>query len=1003
MKKTFLKLSFAYCLLFIAYYSQAQTNYSKIVNPFIGTGGHGHTFPGAVAPFGMVQVSPDTRVDGSWDGCSGYHHSDSIIYGFSHTHLSGTGCSDYGDIMIMPMMDEYSFDNKVYSSKYSHQNEKANAGYYKVHLDDDDIDVELTSTTRVGMHKYTFNKSGEMYIILDLLHRDKLLEGNIKRVNGTTIEGYRRSEAWAKDQIVFFRIEFSKPFVRRLLRSDGKTVVNACAFEFDVKKGEQIFVKVSISGVDEEGAAKNMQAELPHWNFEKVRTDCEALWNKELDKIQVKGGTTDQQIIFYTALYHCFIHPSIYNDVDGRYLGRDMKIHKAEGFNYYTVFSLWDTFRALHPLFNIVQRERNLDFIKTFLEQYKQVGRLPMWELSSNETNCMIGNHAISVIADAYAKGIRGFDINLAIEACEKTANIAHLGMSEFRKKGYLEVEDEHESVSKTLEYAYNDWCIKQLIFYTGSYGHYDYAYKPDAWKELYDADSKFMRPRSNGGWYSPFNPSEVNNHFTEANSWQYSFFVPHDIASMIYHSGGEEKFEKRLDDLFNASTKTSGREQADITGLIGQYAHGNEPSHHMAYLYNYIGKPEKTQQRVSQILKEMYANAPDGLVGNEDCGQMSAWYVMSAIGIYDVCPGGKEYNLVNSIFDEVSLLTDKNRFKLYKEDQIIKLERPNGKRNLIINMNLGDIKTFRSDVLFDKYIDESFMNLYNWAHGNYYLKNKITIYPTYEPGFGIMIDTVLSGNNYIEFDSYLKSPLIISNTRNFKDSLQLTIKTFNDYYSKIYLINTKGDTSTVVKDKANDLNLTINQATNVLVKSYNDCAVREDGKSCRDSSYAFASFYKIPHNWTVKLNCKYNKQYTAGGDAGIIDGLAGYKDWRKGGWQGYQSQDFEAVVDLQAKKEISEISSNYLQDSRSWILLPKEVEYFVSNDGINFKSIGKMNHNLAWNTEETFAKNFVYQLPKKVKARYIKVVAKNFGVLPQGHQGAGGDAFIFVDEIEVR
>jgi predicted alpha-1,2-mannosidase len=1009
MKKTFLKLSFAYCLLCIAYYSNAQTNYAKIVNPFIGTGGHGHTFPGAVAPFGMVQVSPDTRIDGSWDGCSGYHHSDSIIYGFSHTHLSGTGCSDYGDIMIMPMMGEPSFDNKKYSSKYSHQNEKANAGYYSVHLDDDDIDVELTTTTRVGMHKYTFNKSGKMNIILDLLHRDKLLEGNIKIVNGTTLEGYRRSEAWAKDQIVFYRIEFSKPFTGRSLRNDGKTTVNAGAFEFDVKKGEQIFVKVSISGVDEEGAAKNMQAELPHWNFEKVRTDCEALWNKELDKIQVKGGTADQQVIFYTALYHCFIHPSIYNDVDGRYLGRDMKIHKAEGFNYYTVFSLWDTFRALHPLFNIVQRERNLDFIKTFLEQYKQVGRLPMWELSSNETNCMIGNHAISVIADAYAKGIRGFDIKLAIEACEKTANIAHLGMPEFRKKGYLEVEDEHESVSKTLEYAYNDWCIKNMK------SKYNYIYnskeakildslKPNAWKEIYDVDAKFMRPRSNGGWYSPFNPSEVNNHFTEANSWQYSFFVPHDVYGMIYYSGGKEKFEKRLDDLFNASTKTSGREQADITGLIGQYAHGNEPSHHMAYLYNYIGKPEKTQQRVSQILKEMYANAPDGLAGNEDCGQMSAWYVMSAMGIYDVCPGGDDYNFVNSIFDEVSFLIDGNKLKIIKQPNLFRIQKLNYGKILSIDMKEGDDNIYRSDILFKSNIDWTLLRI-NPKNGNdVYLKNEITLYGNYLDNGILVVDTIYNiKTRNLEGDSYLKAPLILSNARNFKDSLQLTIKTFNDYYSKIYLIKSKGDTSIVVKEKANDLNLTINQATNVLVKSYNDCAVREDGKGCRDSSYAFASFYKIPNNWTVKLNCKYNKQYTAGGDAGIIDGLAGYKDWRKGGWQGYQSQDFEAVVDLQAKKEISEISSNYLQDSRSWILLPKEVEYFVSNDGINFKSVGIVHHNLAWNTEETFTKNFIYQLPKKVKARYIKIVAKNYGVLPEGHQGAGGDAFIFVDEIEVK
>jgi len=475
----------------LAFQSIAQVNYAKIVNPFIGTGGHGHTFPGAVAPFGMVQVSPDTRIDGSWDGCSGYHHSDSIIYGFSHTHLSGTGCSDYGDIMIMPMMGKASFDNKIYSSKYSHKKEKANAGYYSVHLDDDDIDVELTTTARVGFHKYTFNKAGKINVILDLLHRDKLLDGKIKIVDNKTIEGYRKSYAWAADQRVYFRIEFSKPFTGRTLRGDGSAMLTGGAFEFDVKKREQVFVKVAISGVDEEGAKKNMEAELPQWDFNKVKTDCEALWNNELNKIQVKGGTSDQQVIFYTAVYHCFIHPSIYNDVDGRYLGRDMQIHKTDGFNYYTVFSLWDTFRALHPLFNIVQRERNLDFIKTFLEQYKQIGRLPMWELSSNETDCMIGNHAISVIADAHAKGIRGFDEKLAIEACDKSIhNFKKYGYPIYYQKGFLSVEDEGESVSKTLEYSYNDWCLSQLYQSTKTSPTSFQNFSGENWKNIFNPNN---------------------------------------------------------------------------------------------------------------------------------------------------------------------------------------------------------------------------------------------------------------------------------------------------------------------------------------------------------------------------------------------------------------------------------------------------------------------------------------------------------------------------------
>ncbi len=908
------------CLVF---QSIAQINYAKIVNPFIGTGGHGHTFPGAVAPFGMVQVSPDTRIDGSWDGCSGYHQSDSLIYGFSHTHLSGTGCSDYGDIMLMPMMGKGSFDNNIYSSKYSHKKEKANAGFYSVHLNDDDIDVELTTTTRVGFHKYTFNKAGKMNVILDLLHRDKLLDGKIKILDNKSIEGYRKSYAWAADQRVYFRIEFSKPFTGKSLRGEGNEVLTGGAFEFDVKKGEQVVVKVAISGVDEEGAKKNMQVELPHWDFNKVRTDCEAMWNQELNKIQVKGGTSDQQVIFYTALYHCFIHPSIYNDVDGRYLGRDMQIHKTDGFNYYTVFSLWDTFRALHPLFNIIQRERNLDFIKTFLEQYKQIGRLPMWELSSNETNCMIGNHGISVIADAYAKGVDQFDIELAIEACEKTANLPHLGMPTFRKKGFLEVEDEHESVSKSLEYAYNDWCITKLYSVLADKPAVEYnemhfsILNKNKWKNLFNPKNGFIQPRSNGGWLKQFNPKEVNNHYTEANAWQYNFFVPQDVNGLINAYGGNNNFEAKLDEMFTTSSKTDGREQADISGLIGQYAHGNEPSHHMAYLYNFVGKPEKTEQKVIQIINEMYSNKPDGLSGNEDCGQMSAWYVFSAMGFYPFCPGENKYASTKSIFDEVLVLGKKFKYEEAKIDTETS------------NLNL-DI-----------------------------------------------------------------APIIDAENKMFKDSLLINIYSLNPDKPNVYYTMVGADENLLIETKIKAFTKPFYIKNSVKIHAHSNNKI--------ENYLNEAYFHKIPNNWTIKLNCKYNKQYTAGGDAGIIDGLLGYKDWRKGGWQGYQSQDFEAVIDMQENKEINEISSSYLQDSRSWILLPKEVEYLVSNDGINFTSVSKVNHDLAWNTNENIVKKLTGQLSQKLKTRYIKVIARNYGALPQGHQGFGGDAFIFVDEIEVR
>jgi predicted alpha-1,2-mannosidase len=619
--------------------SQAQ-DYAKHVNPFIGTGGHGHTFPGATVPYGMVQLSPDTRIDGSWDGCGGYHYSDNLIYGFSHTHLNGTGVSDYGDIMLMPTMGKPSLDNKVYSSTFSHANEKASAGFYSVKLDKHNIDVRLTTSTRVGFHEYTFNKAGKANVILDLRHRDKLLEGEIQLVDDRTIVVLRRSEAWATNQYVFALIEFNKPF--EFSKTSGNYITDnriltdfASVFKFKVKKGEKILVKVSLSPTSYEGAKLN-SSEIKHWNFEKVHQDAIALWNKELSKIEVTSNDKDKLAIFYTALYHTMMQPNIAQDLDGKYRGRDNKIHVAEGFDYYTVFSLWDTFRAAHPLYTLIDKKRTADYINTFIKQYEQGGRLPVWELASNETDCMIGYHSVSVIADAMVKGIEGFDYEKAYEASKHSAMLDHLGLDAYKKQGFISIDDEHESVSKTLEYAYDDWCIAQMAQLLNKKEDYQYFMeRSQYWKNLFNWDNKFIQPKKNGGWDKPFDPKEVNNNFTEANAWQYTFFVPQDIQGMIEAYGGEEKFEAKLDEMFNSVSETSGRHQVDITGLIGQYAHGNEPSHHVAYLYNYVGKPEKTKEKVHYILDNFYTNTPDGLIGNEDCGQMSAWYVLSAMGIY--------------------------------------------------------------------------------------------------------------------------------------------------------------------------------------------------------------------------------------------------------------------------------------------------------------------------------------------------------------------------------
>jgi predicted alpha-1,2-mannosidase len=520
----------------------------------------------------MVQLSPDTRLTG-WDGCSGYHYSDSIIYGFSHTHLSGTGISDYGDILLMPVVgSSVPFQalrggpEEGYASRFKHENETASPGYYSVKLDDDDILVELTTTARVGMHRYTFPKTRLANILIDLTHRDKVLDSGFRVTGEKTLVGWRRSEAWAKDQIVFFAIEFSQPFLAYTYASDvqGSPDVTGrdlkLLFRFDASSGAPLLVKVGISSVDTDGALKNLRAELDHWDFDKVRADAAAAWNAELNKIQVTGGSDVELTNFYTALYHAMTAPNLFNDVDGRYLGRDFKIHTAGDFSYYTVFSLWDTFRAAHPLYAIIDRKRTQDFIKTFLAQYEQGGRLPVWELAANETDTMIGYHAVSVIADAAVKRIDGFDLHKAFEAMKHSAELRdYRGLGAYIDKGFLTMEEERESVSKVLEYAYDDWCIAEVARLLGKTEDYRrYSRRAQSYKNVFDPVTGFMRPRSNGNWIEPFDPREVTFAFTEANSWQYTFFAPQDISGLIDLMGGRRRFADKLDQLFAAESRTT-------------------------------------------------------------------------------------------------------------------------------------------------------------------------------------------------------------------------------------------------------------------------------------------------------------------------------------------------------------------------------------------------------------------------------------------------------------
>jgi predicted alpha-1,2-mannosidase len=914
-------------------------NYQQYVNPFIGTGGHGHTFPRATTPYGMVQLSPDTRIDGSWDGCSGYHYSDIVIYGFSHTHLNGTGVSDFGDIMLMPTMDESSFDNKIYSSTFSHQNEKASAGFYSVKLYKHNIDVRLTTSTRIGFHEYTFNKAGAVNILLDLNHRDKLLEGTMRIIDDQTIEVLRRSEAWAQNQYVYARIEFNVPMKFTSVKSNSLTKGDFYSgtelqayFSKMVKKGEKILVKVSLSPTSHEGAKLN-SSEILHWDFEKVKKDAEALWNKELSKIEVTSDDKEKLTIFYTALYHTMMQPNIAQDLDGKYRGRDNEIHTAEAFDYYTVFSLWDTFRAAHPLYTLIDKKRTSDYINTFIKQYEQGGRLPVWELASNETDCMIGYHSVSVIADAMAKGITGFDYEKAFEASKASAMRDVLGLKAYKENGFISMDDDHESVSKTLEYAYDDWCIAQMAQILNKHEDYQYFMKRSQnWKNIFDWNTGFMRPKKNGGWDKPFDPREVNNNFTEGNSWQYSFFVPQDIPGMIEAYGGPEQFEAKLDELFNSESKTTGREQVDVTGLIGQYAHGNEPSHHMAYLYNYVGKPEKTNEKVHYILNEFYKNTPDGLIGNEDCGQMSAWYVLSCMGIYDVRPGDVLWEVNEPFIKNIKVSVDG--------------EKP-------------------------EYINQPF--------------EKTRILPQFSMEF----------EEKEKFTSIIPVPVIQAVSKAFKDKMKIEIKSQNPEDEIYYNLFDKDTSMTFISFKKYKDPILIDKSSAIL--SY----VENNG---RKSDNVSAQFFKKPTNFNINIKSKYNPQYHAGGDEGLLDGIYGNENWRKGEWQGYQSQDFECVVDMQSTREISSIASNYLQDTRSWILMPTKVDYYISEDNTTFIKVGTFENTVDPKEYESVIIPFEIQF-KSQKARYVKIIATNFGKLPEWHQGfpSDGEAFIFIDEIEIK
>ena len=937
------------------------------VNPFIGTGGHGHTFPGATVPFGMVQLSPDTRVEG-WDGCSGYHFSDSIIYGFSHTHLSGTGIGDYCDLLLMPTMGMVNFNKGYkdstspnYSSKFQKENEIAEAGFYEVLLDKHDIKCKLTSTKRVGIHEYTFNKKNSIpSVVLDLEHRDILLDWNLEILNENSICGKRISKSWADEQHFYFYLEFSEDFKYSLNKPENPTKV---FLKFDDLKDKSLTVKVGISTVSESNARYNLNKEAENWNFEDFKNAAQNSWNKQLSKIEISTKRDSLKEIFYTSMYHTMIAPNTISDVNGDYRSTDGFIHNDSVDNF-TVFSLWDTFRSTHPLFNLIERQKTGLFLNTFLNQFNNGGQLPIWELCANYTGCMIGYHVVSVILDAYVKGVNYSNYDELYRAMLQVSNRQELGIPELKNRGYISSFEEPESVSKTLEYSYNDWCIfKMAQLFNDTNTLYEYVNRSQSYKNLFNINSGLMQPKTNGNWKTGFIPSEVNYNYTEANSWQYSFFVPHDIKGLIDLHGGREFFENKLDELFTVNSNLEGRNQADITGLLGQYAHGNEPSHYMAYLYNSIGKPYKSQLKVNHILNNMYTTNPSGIIGNEDCGQMSAWYVLSSIGLFDANPGDPFYIIQTPYFEQITLNLE------------------NGKTfKILTNNNDPSFIYIKNVQLNGKTLDRNYLHINEILDGGV-----LTISKTNQP------NTKWSKENYYltelsENQKILTNPRVVASSNTFKDSILLKIE---------------AETNTqIFYKKTDDIQYVPYKSPFYLNKT--DTILCYSKKGDKVSKVESAFFLKFNQRREIQLKTNYSNQYDAGGNNALVDGLKGPNNYLTGRWQGFYGDDFESVVDLGSTDFINYLNIGAIQDVKSWIWLPKQVEYLTSVDGVNYKSLAKVIHHISDNTSESLIHQFELKLSKSIKAKYIKIKASNYGKCPSWHLGSGGTSWLFFDEITI-
>lgn len=985
----------------------AYAQLTQYVNPFIGTSEHGHTFPGATLPFGMVQLSPDTDTQG-WDWCSGYHSSDSSLLGFSHTHLSGTGGADLGDVLVKPVSGKLyltpgdkQHKTPGYRSLFTHKDEFAEPGYYKVSLAADGITAELTAAARVGMHKYTYRNNDSVYILIDLSHgiSDRAIHSSIKIVNNTTITGLRQSRGWAKNQYVYFTITFSEPFTKTVWAAGDEPVQNQSeqdhgirvAFGFPSAKNKTVLLKVAISAVDEAGATKNLQEEIPGWDFSKVRNTAKACWETELKKIIVEGNKEDK-VKFYTALYHCMICPNVFSDVDGRYRGMDNKIHTAEGYTHYTLFSLWDTFRALHPLLTIIDRGRTRDFILSLLDKYDQYGLLPVWELNANETNCMIGYHAVPVIADAITHNIPGFDYERAFNAMKTSAFQTGFSVPQYNKYGFIPADLAMDNVSRTIEYAIDDWCIAQTAQNLGKKSEAEtFINRAMRYQNLYDSKSGFFRARlSNGLWKEPFDPTEIHpwngGDYTEGNAWQYSWLPFQSERTLQINT------IKKLDGLFTTHHAEDASKLSDVTGLIGEYAHGNEPSHWTVYLYATLDAEDKTQFRVRDIMDRFYGTGRDGLIGNEDCGQMSAWFVFSAMGFYPVMPSSGEYVFGSPLFTSVKINLENGK--------TIQLSAPgNTKSNVYVNRIL----------LNGRELNSATTTLSDFIHGAVYQLKMSSV-----PGFAGTTKLQLPLNNIAAgfSNTLVFAPYLASGKTCFRDSQQVILACSSPATEIHYTLDgsVPGLQSPVYKTPFTVSESTVLQAFAVrrnsgladrLQFSLDTLKATMYNTIFRDSINPYyqanGTMYPIATNLT-----EIPDDYHASGTQAMIDGKRAGISFKDPNWQSREKNDnLDVIIDFGKPVAIDEISLGVLSHAQVWILYPEYIQFYQSDDGKHFVELAKTM--CPENTGYIVEKQDISSGKVNANARYIKVVAKKPPVLPSWHQSAGKPALMFADEIIIH